>query len=154
MAWCGAGRPIETPKPPQLRGSVQLRSSRIERFTFKEFRPASVSNTCRDAAKRLREIDNAGVDPAVIDHVNRVIRGFEQMGAIAETKGRESLWRDATSAVAFVIKVASATRPPGAVADGGSLAIGIGASEQGGIATREGQAETIGIANDLMASEE
>ncbi len=23
MAWCGAGRPIETPKPPQLRGSVQ-----------------------------------------------------------------------------------------------------------------------------------
>ena len=121
---------------------------------FKEFRPAIVGKTCRDAAKRLREIDNSGTDPEVIDHVNRVIRGYEQMGAIAETKGKESLWRDATAAVAFVIKVARATRPPGAVADAGSLAMGIGASEQGGKATREGQAQTIGIANKLMESEE
>lgn len=120
---------------------------------FKEFRPTNVGTTCRDAAKRLREIDNVGVDPEVIDHVNRVIRGFEQMGAIAETKGKESLWRDTAPAIGFVIKIARGANP-GAVADGGSLAMGIGASKQGGKATKEGQAETIGIANKLMESEE
>ncbi len=120
---------------------------------FKEFRPKAVGTTCREAAKRLREIDNAGVDPEVIDHVNRVIRGFEQMGAIAETKGKESLWRDTAAAIGFVIKVAR-RRNPGLVADGGSLAMGIGASEKGGKATQEGQAETIDIANKLMESEE
>src|SRR5437588_2963841 len=53
---------------------------------FKEFRPAAVGGTCRGAARGLRELDNSGVDPEVIDHVNRVIRAFEQIGAIAETK--------------------------------------------------------------------
>lgn len=119
----------------------------------KEFRPATVGSTCRDAAKRLRELHSSGVDPEMIDHVNRVIRGFEQIGAIAETKGKESLWRDATAALGFIIKVAMRSHN-GAVADGGSLAMGIGASEQGGKGTREGQAETISIANKLMDSEE
>jgi hypothetical protein len=120
---------------------------------YKEFRPKAVGTTCRDAAKGLRGIDNAGVDPEVIDHINRVIRGIEQIGAIAETKGKESLWRDTAAAIGFVIKVARGSCP-GIVADGGSLLIGIGASEEGGKATREGQAETIGIANRLAESEE
>lgn len=123
---------------------------------FKEFRPTAVGRTCREVAKWLREIDTACVDPEVIDHAYRVVRGFEQMGAIAETKGRESLWRAATAAVGFVIKITKPTRRLGygLVADGGSLAMGIGASDEGGETTRDGQAETLGVANKLMESEE
>jgi hypothetical protein len=120
---------------------------------FKEFRPSAVGGTCREAAKQLREIDNAGIDPEVIDHVNRVIRGFEQMGAIAETKGKESLWRDTAATVGFIIKVARGTHV-GVVADGGSLAMGIGGSDQGSAASRDGQAQTAAVAGKLIDSEE
>src|SRR5438270_267252 len=34
---------------------------------FKEFRPKAVGDTCRKAARRLRALDNSGVDPEVID---------------------------------------------------------------------------------------
>lgn len=121
---------------------------------FKNFRPAAVGATCRDAAKRLREIDNKGVDPEVIDHVNRVIRGFEQMGAIAETKGRQSQWQDTGAIIALVIlEKIRASKGVGAVADGGRMPIGLGILA-GREATREGEAEVISIANKLIDSEE
>ena len=72
----------------------------------KEFRPAAVGTTCRDVAKRRREIDNAGINPEVINRLRCVITGFEQMGAIAETKGNELILQEATAAHAFVIKIA------------------------------------------------
>lgn len=122
---------------------------------FKEFRPATVGSTCRDAAQRMRAIDNSGVDHEVIDHVNRVIRGYEQIGAIAEVKGKESLWRDAAATMGFIINICRRLDvSAGITVDGGSVAIGIGASEQGGKATSEGQTQALGIANKLIDSEE
>ncbi len=62
---------------------------------FKNFRPEAIEVTCRTAASKLRALQTTSVAPEVVDHVNRVIRGFETIGAIAKVKGRESLLRDA-----------------------------------------------------------
>jgi len=125
---------------------------------FKEFRPSAVASTCRDAAKGLRALNNADVDSDVIDHVNRVVRGFEKIGAIAEVKGRESLWADAMEGVGFVVKTSSRSKllgsVAGAVADSGSIAIGIAHSDSAKKATSAGQRQTMGVAQELIDSEE
>jgi len=76
------------------------------------------------------------------------------MGAIAETKGKESLWRDAAAGVGLLAKLMARSGTVGAVADGGILPIGPGISEKGGKATREGQTKTEQLANKLIESEE
>lgn len=120
---------------------------------FKEFRPGAIEATCREAARRLRELDNSNVDPQVIDHVNRAIRGYETIGAIAKVKGQESLLRDAGDTLKFIYSVSKAGRV-GAFADSGWIEMGIGLSAGGEKATAEGQAQTSSIASSIVEAEE
>lgn len=120
---------------------------------FKEFRPTAVEGTCREAARKLRELDTGGVDPVVIDHVSRAIRGFEQIAAIAKVKGQESLWRDAGDTMKFIYAISKGGRV-GSYGDGGWMEMGLGLFAGGQKATAEGQDETSAVASEIMKSEE
>ena len=120
---------------------------------FKQFRPGAIESACKDAAQRLRDLDTRDVERDVVDHVNRVIRGYETIGAIARVKGRESLLRDGGDILKFIYSV-SKNANPGAVADGGWMEMGVGLFSGGRQATSEGQQQTSGLASELMTSEE
>jgi hypothetical protein len=74
---------------------------------LQQFRPSSVGDVYRDAARRITELPTQGVDPVVIDHVNRVKRALDLVGSIVERRGSESLNRD----VASVARVAAKYGP-------------------------------------------
>jgi len=120
---------------------------------FKEFRPSSVEAVCREAARRLRELDTSNVDPEVVDHVNRAIRGYETIAAIAKVKGQESLLRDASDTLIFIYRICRNSNS-GAFADGGWLEMGVGFFAGGQKATSEGQEQTRSIASSIIESEE
>jgi|GEM_PF-4781529 len=120
---------------------------------FKEFRPSAVEATCREAASRLRELETSNVDPQVVDHVNRAIRGYETIGAIAKVKGQESLLRDAGDTLKFIYSVSKSGRV-GAYADGGWVEMGLGLFAGGQKATSDGLEQTSTIASSLIESEE
>lgn len=120
---------------------------------FKEFRPGAVEATCREAARGLRELDSGNVDPLVVEHVNRAIRGYETIGAIAKVKGRQALLRDAAHMLKFIYRSRSVA-VMGAYADGGWIEMGLGISRGGRKAATEGQDQTSKIASKIIDSEE
>lgn len=120
---------------------------------FKELRPSSIERICRETAEGLRRLSTRDVDPQVIDHVNRAIRGYEEIGAIAKIKGRQSLTSDAAHALKFAY-LARSMAVPGLVAGGGWVEMGLGLSPEGRKATSEGQAQSRRIASSIMKFEE
>ncbi len=120
---------------------------------FKEFRPSAVEAACREAATKLRELDTSNVDRQVVDHVNRAIRGYETIGAIAKVKGQESLLRDAADTLKFIYAVSKSSHAR-AYADGGWIEMGLGLFGRGRKATASGQEQTSTIASSIIESEE
>lgn len=137
----------------------QFISSKQELW-FKSMRPDAIGKTLREAARQLRLLDQSNVDAMVIDHVNAVMRGYEDMAGIIEKEGARAIWDDVATVGLFLLEIAvtrKQTAPvdaKGAVADAGNIPIGVGwLSESAFAFTSAAESDVKEKANELVASE-
>lgn len=87
------------------------------KIRFPALRPGKVASLARAAAEQLRELDKEGVDTDVIDHVNNVIRYYENLATNASKQGNKEAVQMALKSYTDYLREGGDAPPPPVPAD-------------------------------------
>jgi thiaminase len=82
------------------------------KFRFPALRARKVAELARKAAEQLRDLDREEVDPEAVDHVNNVIRYYENLALNANKQGNKEAVQTAIRAYTDYLKDTNQTPPP------------------------------------------